>query len=145
MSLDGPYDPDNIFARIIRGEEPAVKIFEDEDVVAFMDVFPQARGHCLVVHKRSKARNLLDVEPEALKTLILAVQRLARAVRAALNPEAILVTQFNGAVAGQSIFHLHFHVIPRWTAEPLGRHGAGRMADPGELAQMAKAIVARLD
>ncbi|MGH7010324.1 MAG: HIT domain-containing protein, partial [Caulobacteraceae bacterium] len=101
MSLDGPYDPDNIFARIIRGEEPAVKIFEDEDVVAFMDVFPQARGHCLVVHKRSKARNLLDVEPEALKTLILAVQRLARAVRGALNPEAILVTQFNGAVAGQ--------------------------------------------
>lgn len=140
MSIDGDYDADNIFAKIVRGDAPAAKVFEDHDTVAIMDVFPQARGHTLVLHKRAQARNLLDIEPEPLQALILTVQRVSRAVRAALKPDAIFVAQFNGAVAGQSVFHLHFHVIPRWEGVPLGRHAGGAMADMGELAELAEAI-----
>jgi histidine triad (HIT) family protein len=140
MSLDGTYEPDNIFARILRGEIPSARIYEDEKVLAFLDAFPQARGHALVVHKTSRARNLLDVEPEALNDLILAVQKVARGVRTALNPDGIVVTQFNGAPAGQTIFHLHFHIIPRFEGEALGRHASGQMADPGELKTLAERI-----
>lgn len=143
MSLDGTYEPDNIFARLIRGEIPSARIYEDERTLAFMDAFPQARGHCLVVHKASKARNLLDAEPQVLTDVILTTQKLTRAVRKALNPDGITVTQFNGAVAGQTIFHLHFHILPRWEGVALGSHGRGQ-ADPAELAQLAKAIAAAL-
>lgn len=144
MSLDGAYDDGNIFAKIIRGEMPCVKVWEDEQVLAFMDVFPQAKGHVLVVSKTSKARNLLDAEAKTLGRLIGAVQKTARAVRAALNPDGLTVTQFNGAPAGQTVFHLHFHIIPRWDGVPLGRHGEG-MADRDELATLAGQIAARLD
>ncbi|MHB8529136.1 MAG: HIT family protein [Caulobacteraceae bacterium] len=142
MSIEGAYDPDNIFAKIVRGEAPAVKIFEDDDVLAFMDVFPQSEGHSLVVHKRSRARNLLEIEPSDLHELIEAVQRLTRAVGTALRPDAVLVSQFNGSAAGQTVFHLHFHVIPRWSNRPLGRHAGGAMADPAELEALAKRIAA---
>ncbi len=144
MSLDGAYDDDNIFARIIAGQIPSARIFEDDDVLAFMDAFPQSRGHALVISKRSRARNLLDAEPEVLAVLIAAVQRLARAARAALQPDGVKVVQFNGAPAGQSVFHLHFHVIPVWDGQPLGAHGGGK-ADAGELKALAKAIAAKLD
>jgi histidine triad (HIT) family protein len=140
MSLDGVYDPDNIFAKIVRGDMPAAKVFEDHDTLAFMDVFPQGRGHTLVIHKHAHARNLLDVDPEALQATILTTQRVARAVRAALKPDGVFVAQFNGSVAGQTIYHLHFHIIPRWAGVALGRHGEGGMADMGELAKLAKAI-----
>jgi histidine triad (HIT) family protein len=140
MSLDGVYDPDNIFAKIVRGEAPCAKVFEDHDTMAFMDVFPQGPNHVLVVHKRAHARNLLDVQPEPLQATILTVQRVARAMRVALKPDGIFIAQFNGQVAGQTVFHLHFHVIPRWGGIPLGRHGAGAMADMAELAKQAEAI-----
>jgi histidine triad (HIT) family protein len=140
MSLDGVYDPDNIFAKIVRGEAPCAKVFEDHDTMAFMDAFPQGRGHVLVVHKRAHARNLLDVEPEPLGAIILTVQRVARAVRFALKPDGVSVAQFSGQVAGQTVFHLHFHVIPRWEGVPLGRHAGGAMADIAELAKLAEAI-----
>jgi histidine triad (HIT) family protein len=144
MSLDGDYDEDNVFAKIIRGDLPAAKVYEDAHVLAFMDVFPQARGHTLVVSKKSHARNLLDVEPEVLTHLILDVQRVARAMKAALKPDGIVVTQFNGAPAGQTVFHLHFHLIPRHAGEPLRPHGEGGMADPAELAGIAKQIAAEI-
>ncbi len=144
MSLDGAYDPNNIFAKIVRGEMPAAKVFEDHETMAFMDVFPQARGHMLVVHKTAAARNLMDIEPEPLQATILTVQRITRAVRAALKPDGIMVSQFNGAVSGQTIYHLHFHIIPRWEGVPLGRHGGGEMADAGELAKLAEAIAAQI-
>ena len=139
MSLDGVYDEGNIFARIIRGEIPSAKIYEDDRVLAFMDAFPQARGHALVVHKHSRARNLLDVEPEALAEIMAGVQKVARAVREALNPDGILVTQFNGAPAGQTIFHLHVHILPRWEGDALAGHGRGQ-AEPGELVRLGRQI-----
>ena len=122
---------------------PAARVFEDEHVFAFMDVFPQARGHTLVIPKSSTARNLLDEEPQVLSSLILGVQRVARAVRAALNPDGIVISQFNGAPAGQTVFHPHFHILPRWEGEVLGRHGTG-IADPGELKALAEQISAKI-
>lgn len=144
MSLDGQYDDANIFAKIVRGEVPSVKVFETEDVLAFMDAFPQSPGHCLVISKVSRARNLLDVEPEVLTVMMAAVQRLARAVEAGLKPDGLVVNQYNGSPAGQTIFHLHFHVIPRWLDQPMGRHGTD-MADPEVLKQQAAKIIAALD
>jgi histidine triad (HIT) family protein len=144
MSLDGRYDADNIFAKIIRGEIPSVKVFEDERVLAFMDVFPQSRGHALVISKLSQARNLLEVVPQVLADLAAATQKLARAVVTALKPDGVVVTQFNGAPAGQTIFHLHFHVIPRYEGENLGRHGEGGMADLEALKALAAKISAAL-
>jgi histidine triad (HIT) family protein len=144
MSLDGDYDEANIFAKILRGEAPAAKVFEDEYVLAFMDVFPQSRGHTLVISKETKARNLFDVEPEPLGHLVLGVQRVAKAVRAALKPDGLAIMQFNGAPAGQTIFHLHFHIVPRWSDVPLRPHGQGGMADPAELAKLAREIAAMI-
>jgi len=144
MSLDGAYAADNLFAKIIRGEVPAAKVFEDKVTLAFMDAFPQARGHVLVVHKTAAARNLLDIEPAALQSLMATVQRITRAVRAALNPDGILISQFNGAAAGQTIFHLHVHIIPRWTGVALGRHADGGMADRAGLEELAACIAERL-
>ena len=145
MDLDGDYDDGNIFAKIVRGEAPAAKVFEDHDTLAFMDVFPQGPGHTLVVHKRAHARNLLDVEPDALHAVRrLTVQRVARAVRAALKPDGIFVAQFNGAASGQTVYHLHFHIIPRWQGVALGRHAGGAMADASELAETARKIAAEI-
>ena len=144
MSLDGTYDDGNIFAKILRGEAPSVRVFEDEHVFAFMDVFPQSKGHLLVIPKHSKARNLLEEEPQVLANLILGVQRVTRAVRAALNPDGVMVSQFNGAVSGQTVYHLHFHIIPRWEGVPLGRHAGGGMADMAELKVLAEQIAAKI-
>lgn len=143
MSLHGTYDPDNIFAKIIRGEIPSVKVFEDDQVLAFMDVFPQSPGHVLVISKTSKARNLLEAEAKTLGRLIGATQKVAAAVTKALKPDGVVVTQFNGAPAGQTVFHLHFHVIPRYEGVALGRHGEG-MADVEELKATAEKIAAAL-
>ena len=143
MSLDGAYDDQNIFARLVRGEIPSARIYEDAQVLAFMDAFPQAKGHCLVISKTSRARNLLDVELEALNEIMAGVQKVARAVREALKPDGILISQFNGSAAGQTVFHLHVHIIPRFEGVPLGRHGSG-MADPQELDALAVQIAAKI-
>ncbi len=144
MSLDGTYDSSNIFAKILRGELPSARVFEDSHVYAFMDVFPQARGHTLVIPKHSVARNLLEEDPQILGALFQGVQRVTRAVRAALKPDGIVVTQFNGGPAGQTVYHLHVHIIPRWEGQALGRHGAGGMADPTELRALADQIAAQI-
>jgi len=144
MSLDGAYDPDNIFARIIRGEIPCVKVFDDGRVMAIMDVYPQSEGHVLVISRVSKARNLLEVEPEVLAELAAATQRVARAVREALAPDGITISQFNGAAGGQTIFHLHFHVVPRWEGRPLKGHAQAPMADTAALQATAAKIAAAL-
>lgn len=136
------YDPDNIFAKMLRGEIPAHKVFEDEVVLATMDIFPQSRGHLLVIPK-APSRNLLDADPATLQAIVPYVQRLARAVQKALAPDGLRLIQFNEAPAGQSVFHLHFHLIPVYEGVPIGRHGEGR-ADDAELADLAKQIAAAL-
>jgi len=142
MSLDGAYEDDNIFARIVRGAIPAARICEDQSTLAFMDAMPQSRGHCLVIHKSSRARNFLEVELGPLGEIMATTQRVARA---ALRPDGIMISQFNGSAAGQTIFHLHFHIIPRWRDIPLGRHAGGGMADMADLTALAKQIAAKLE
>ncbi|MEN5051917.1 HIT family protein [Brevundimonas naejangsanensis] len=145
MSLHGAYDPDNIFAKILRGDMPSVKVWEDDDVLAFMDVFPQSEGHVLIVSKTSTARNILEIEPEALARLAAAVQRTARAVEKALKPEGLSLMQFNGDAGGQTVFHLHFHIVPRWSDRPMKGHGHAPMADAEQLKTLAEKIAAALD
>ena len=137
------YEPDNIFAKIIRGEIPSHKVYEDADVLVMMDIFPQSRGHTLVIPKAA-SRNLLDADPVALAKGIAAVQRVAKAVQAALQPDGIRIVQFNEAPAGQSVFHLHFHVMPVYEGTELRGHGGGGRADDAELAELAKAIAGKL-
>jgi histidine triad (HIT) family protein len=117
------YDNNNIFARILRGEAPSVKLYEDDAALAFMDVMPRAPGHLLVIPK-SPARNLLDIAPPALAALMPIVQKLAGAAKAALSADGVSVLQFNESAGGQVVFHLHFHVIPRFTDEALKPPGA---------------------
>ena len=143
MSIDGQYDPENIFAKILRGEMPCVKVYEDEQVLAFMDIFPQAPGHVLVV-PREPARNLLELTDGALQGAMLRVKRIAQAVKKALNPDGIVMTQFSGAPAGQTVFHVHFHIIPRQEGEALGAHGGGQ-ADMSELQAQAEKIAAAIE
>lgn len=139
MSLAGAYDEGNVFARILRGEIPVVTLWEDADVLAFLDAFPQTRGHALVISKTSKARNLLEVEPDALGKLASAAQRVARALDETLRPDGLILKQFNGAPAGQTVFHLHFHVVPVWDGQPIGDHG-GEMANIANLESLAATV-----
>lgn len=145
MSLYAPYDPDNIFAKILRGELPAVTVWEDDHVLAFMDVFPQSDGHVLIISKTSTAQTLLDIEADALARLTAAVQRTSRAVEKAMRPDGFQIMQFNGRAGGQSVFHLHFHIIPRWSDRPVKAHGQGGMADVAVLRSLADRIAAKLD
>ncbi|MBX3476392.1 MAG: HIT family protein [Brevundimonas sp.] len=145
MSLHGAYDPDNIFARILRGDIPSVKVWEDDHVLAFMDVFPQSEGHVLVISKTSTARNILEMAPEDLARLTAAVQRTALAVEKALKPEGISLMQFNGDAGGQTVFHLHFHIVPRWSDRPMKGHGHAPMAETSALQALADRIRTELD
>lgn len=121
---DAAYDNGNIFSKILRGEIPAHKVYEDADVVAFMDVMPQAPGHTLVVPKAA-SRNLLDADAEVLARLLPVVQKIAVAAKTAFAADGITIMQFNEAPAGQTVFHLHVHVIPRYDGIALTSHGRG--------------------
>jgi histidine triad (HIT) family protein len=136
------YDRNNVFARILRGEIPAHKVYEDAHTLAFMDVMPQADGHVLVIPK-VEAENLFEVPPEALTATILTTQRVARAVQKAFDAPGILIAQLNGAPAGQSVFHIHFHVVPRHEGFDLRLH-ARDMADQVVLAAHAARVRAAL-
>jgi histidine triad (HIT) family protein len=136
------YDTNNVFARILRGEIPAHKVYEDEHTLAFMDVMPQADGHTLVIPKAA-AENLLDLAPAALSATILTTQRIARAVARAFDSPGILVAQLNGREAGQTVFHCHFHVVPRRQGIELRFHSRD-MADPQVLAEHAARVRAAL-
>ena len=143
MSIAGTYDPENIFAKILRGDMPCVKVFEDENTLAFMDVFPQSRGHMLVIHKHEQARNLLDVSKDGLAQIMASVQKLTRAIDETLSPDGIIITQFNGAPAGQTVYHLHVHIIPKYEGD-LKLHASGGMADMDALNALAAQIKAAL-
>lgn len=132
------YDENNIFARILRGEIPAHKVYEDEQVLAFMDVMPQGDGHTLVVPK-SPSRNLLDADPAVLGVLMAVTQKIAAAAKKAFAADGITIVQYNEPAAGQTVFHLHFHIIPRFEGVELHRH-AREMEKPEVLAANAGMI-----
>lgn len=136
------YDPSNIFGKILRGELPAHKVHEDETAIVMMDLFPQSRGHTLIV-PRAPSRNLLDADPDVLSALMPLVQRVAKAVKKATGADGLRLVQFNEAPAGQTVFHLHFHLIPIYEGVALGAHGGGK-AEESELAELARAIAAEL-
>jgi histidine triad (HIT) family protein len=136
------YDPDNIFAKVLRGEIPCHKIYEDEDTLAFLDIMPRTEGHALVVTKE-KARDLFDIKPEALGKLMAVVQKLAPKIKEAVGADGVLIQQFNGAAAGQTVFHLHIHIVPRNEGEALKPH-AGKMEDQAKLAATSEKIRKKL-
>lgn len=136
------YDPDNVFAKILRGELPAHKIYEDDDTFAFMDIMPRGPGHCLVIPKKP-ARNILDVESGSLCAVVKTAQKLARAVKSAFNADGVTVQQFNEQAGGQVVFHLHVHVIPRFDGVAL--KPPGTMEDNQVLADNAEKMRAALD
>ena len=132
------YDPSNIFAKILKGDIPCHKIYEDDDTLAFLDIMPRSEGHALVVTK-TPARDLFDVSPKALNAAMATVQKLAPLIRDAVGSDGVLIQQFNGAAAGQTVFHLHFHIVPVKEGVPLKPH-AGAMVDQAELAATAEKI-----
>ena len=137
------YDSNNVFAKIIRGEIPSVKIYEDDKSLAFMDVMPQADGHVLVIPKET-AENIFELSPEGAAVLMATTQRVAKAVKKGLGTPGIMVAQLNGAAAGQSVFHVHFHVIPRSAGVDFRLH-ARDMEKPEKLKAIADKIKAALE
>ncbi|OTG77634.1 HIT family protein [Acinetobacter sp. ANC 5054] len=135
------YDDQNIFARILRGELPAFKVYEDEHVLAFMDVMPQAEGHTLVIPK-TPALTLLDLDPEAAAYTIQIVQKVAKAMEKALDVQGIVLMQLSGAAAGQTVPHVHFHLIPTSVHE-LGKHAA-KLGDMEKIQAISEKIKAAL-
>ena len=136
------YDPANIFARMLRDEIPCHRIFEDGATLAILDIMPQADGHALVIPK-APSRNLLDADPAVFAALFATAQTVARAQRQVFGVEGVLIQQFNEAAAGQTVFHLHVHVIPRRAGEPLRPHSA-KMADSATLADQAAKLRAAI-
>jgi histidine triad (HIT) family protein len=136
------YDTGNVFAKILRGELPSTRIYEDADTLAFMDIMPRAEGHSLVIPK-TPARNVLDASPAQLAACLATVQKVARAQMQAFGAQGVTIQQFNEPAGGQVVFHLHFHVIPRFEGVPLGPH-TGRMEKPEILKAAAEKIIRAL-
>jgi histidine triad (HIT) family protein len=136
------YDTNNIFARILRGEIPAFNVYENEHTLAFMDVMPQSPGHTLVIPK-TNARNFFDIDATALAELIKATQHVARGVQAAFQPDGMRIIQFNEPAAGQTVFHIHFHIVPCYEGQELKSHSR-EMADKAVLAEHAERVRAAL-
>jgi histidine triad (HIT) family protein len=136
------YDPSNIFAKILRGEIPCHKIYEDDHTLAFMDVMPQVEGHCLVIPKTG-SRNLLDADPAVVAQVMATVQKVANAAMKAFKADGVQIRQYNEEAAGQTVFHLHFHVLPMQEGGAIGPH-TDKMADQGVLAKQADLIKSAL-
>lgn len=132
------YDASNVFAKILRGELPAHRLYEDADTLAIMDIMPRGDGHCLVIPK-TPARNVLDATPEQLAACMRTVQVMSKAVMAAFGAEGVTIQQFNEGAGGQVVFHLHYHVIPRFTGVSMKPH-TGQMEKPEVLAANADKI-----
>ena len=137
------YDTNNIFAKILRGEVPSVKIYEDDKTLAFMDVMPQADGHALVIPKEP-AENIFELSPEGAAAMVRTTQKVAKAVKKALEAPGIMLFQLNGKAAGQSVFHVHFHIVPRSGGVDLKLHARG-MESPDKLKAIAEKIRAALE
>ena len=136
------YDDNNVFARILRGELPSARVYEDDETLAFMDIMPRTDGHVLVIPK-APCRNLLDADPQALAACMATARKVAHAVMAAFGAEGVTLLQASEAAAGQEVYHLHFHVLPRCAGQKLGPP-ASKMAEPDVLKANAEKIVAAL-
>jgi len=136
------YDDNNIFAKILRGEIPCQKVYEDDTTLAFMDIMPRTDGHTLVIPK-TPARNLFDIAPDALADLVVKTQRVAVAARQAMKADGLTLQQFSEPAGGQVVFHIHFHILPRFEGVALRPH-TGEMANPEVLAGHAARIRAAL-
>ncbi len=136
------YDPDNIFAKILRGEIPSTRVYEDDETLAFMDIMPRTDGHLLVIPK-TPCRNVLDATSEQLGAVMVTVQKLARAAKQAFDADGVTIQQFNEAAGGQEVFHLHFHVLPRH--QGVSMRPPGQMGDFELIAQHAEKIKSALD
>ena len=132
------YDDNNVFAKILRGELPCEKVYEDEHVLALMDIMPRADGHVLVIPK-AKARNMLDIAPDDLKNLMVGAQKVAKAVKKGMNADGLTIQQFSESAGGQIVFHIHIHVLPRWDGVALRPH-TGAMAPADDLKKFAAQI-----
>jgi histidine triad (HIT) family protein len=132
------YDANNIFAKILRGEIPSHKVYEDPEALVIMDAMPQSPGHTLIIPK-APSRNMLDADPEMLARLAPLVQKIMRAVKEAFAADGVTLVQFNEPASGQTVFHLHFHVIPRIEGTPLKPH-TGAMEDSEVLAANAEKV-----
>jgi histidine triad (HIT) family protein len=132
------YDPNNVFAKILRRELPCEKVYEDQNTLAFMDIMPRADGHVLVIPKNG-ARTILDAAAADLQAAIVIVQKVARAVKEGMKADGLTIQQFNESAGGQVVFHLHFHILPRWEGVPLRPH-TGEMAPKEALAEHARRI-----
>ena len=135
------YDPDNIFAKLLRGEIPSQRIYEDDATLAFMDIMPRADGHCLVIPK-TPCRNLLDASADQLAAVIATTQKVANAAKAALGATGVTIQQFNETDGGQEVFHLHVHILPRH--EGVALRAPGQMGDMEAIAAIAEQIRAEL-
>ena len=136
------YDSQNIFAKIIRGEAPCFKVYEDDHTLAFMDIMPQAEGHTLVIPKEA-AENIFDLSPEGAAALIKATRKVAFAVKKVTGAPGMMLAQLNGASAGQTVFHIHFHIIPRAGGIDLALHARDK-ADFTKLKALAERIAAAI-
>jgi histidine triad (HIT) family protein len=136
------YDPNNIFAKILRGELPAYKVYEDDRTLAFLDIMPQATGHTLVIPK-APSRNMLDADPDDLAYVVKIAQKIAKVAMAVFSADGLNLIQFNEPAAGQTVYHLHVHVIPRQEGVPLRPHGTYK-EEPGVLAEQAAKLAAAL-
>ena len=135
------YDTDNIFAKILRGEIPAFKVYEDDNTLCFMDIMPRVPGHCLVIPK-SPCVNILDATPEQLNACMATVNKVANAAMKALKADGITLQQFSEAAGGQEVFHLHFHILPRHEGQKVGPHGV--MGDMDEIKAISEKLAAAL-
>jgi histidine triad (HIT) family protein len=135
------YDSENVFAKILRGEIPSYKVYEDDTTLAIMDIMPRAEGHVLVIPKKP-ARGLLDIAPDDLAELMKRVQHVAKAVKLAFDADGLTLQQFNESAGGQVIFHLHFHILPRF--EGVSLRPPGTMGDQERLKAQAEKIKAAL-
>jgi histidine triad (HIT) family protein len=132
------YDPQNVFARILRNELPSERVYEDAQTVAFMDLMPQSEGHVLVI-SREPAETIFELSPEAAAACIRTTQRVAAAVKRAFEVPGIMIVQVNGSAAGQTVPHVHFHIIPRRPGEPLRMHASVK-GDPAQLRAHAELV-----
>jgi histidine triad (HIT) family protein len=137
MTASPAYDPNNIFMKILRGEAPCHKVYEDERTFSFMDIMPRAEGHTLVIPKAG-SRNILDADPDDLGHAIRTVQKIARAAKTAFSADGVTLAQFSEPAGGQVVFHTHFHVLPRWDGVELGP--SGRRGDDARIAANAELL-----